>query len=227
MPRRRRGYSRALTESNPGAGGGNVGRRPLRTRRGVHLPRPHPLARWGPAEWGSSNPSEFRVPEAHENPPGQPPADPQPYLHVGAGASRPSGGDARLPPSPARAAGLQSRRGDSSPGKGWVFTLSLKPAEEPPLGPWPETHSPEKVQVKMGQTEFVPWYQARLAALGRTVQVEGRWPDTPILQGEGRQRCSAQSPDRWQELLPRPDEETAPSPSLARAGNLGTAWPGR
>lgn len=57
--------------------------------------------------------------------------------------------------------------------------------------------------------------------------MEGRWRDTPILQGEGRQRCSAQSPDQWQELLPRPEEETAPSPSLLCAGNLGTAWPGR
>lgn len=42
---RRRGYPRALTESNPGAGGGPGGRRPLRTRGGAHLPRPHLRAR--------------------------------------------------------------------------------------------------------------------------------------------------------------------------------------
>lgn len=62
------------------------------------------------------------------------------------------------PPPPRRGSRPAESAGEQrSPGKGWVFTPSLKPAEEPPLGPWPESHFPKKVQVKMGQTEFVPW----------------------------------------------------------------------
>lgn len=77
IARHRRGYPRALTDSNPGAGGGGGrgGAWPLRTRSGEHLPlgtRPgwHLRALRGRAVVLRSNHIAFGVPKEHESPPG-------------------------------------------------------------------------------------------------------------------------------------------------------------
>lgn len=166
IARRRRGYPRALTGSNLGAGGGGAAATAHARQR---TPAPPALAR--PAPPGSSPPAG-RILGFPRSTKVLQTASPRPA----AGASGHLAGTAQTPP---RAPGLQRQRAPHWE-RGAGGTPHLRPSEEPPEPPL--CHS---LLVNKGPNECAPLRQASLSALGSNVWAPDRWPLNPIAEGAG------------------------------------------